>query len=56
MDEYRQGFTDALDLVETAINHARQEAEHDGDDEWLDDHECGWSSVENMIEEIRERE
>lgn len=49
------GFNEALDMVITAINNAYDEADREGDDEYINEHIVGWEFVKNTIEEIREQ-
>lgn len=49
------GFNEALDRVIEAINNAYDEADREGDDEYINEHLAGWDFVKNTIEEIREQ-
>lgn len=49
------GFNEALDRVITAIDNAYDEADREGDDEYINEHIVGWEFVKNAIEEIREQ-
>lgn len=49
------GFNEALDRVITAIDNAYDEADREGDDEYINEHIVGWEFVKNAIKEIREQ-
>lgn len=49
------GFNEALDRVIAAIDNAYDEADREGDDEYINEHIVGWEFVKNTIEEIREQ-
>lgn len=51
---WHDGFVYALDTVLEAINRNHNEADRDGDDEYIEECIAGWSNVENIIEEIKE--
>lgn len=53
-DVEKEAILKGADMVRQVIARNREEAERDGDDEWIEENEAGWSNVLNGIEEIKE--
>lgn len=51
---WQDGFAYALDTVLEAINRNYNEADREGDDEYINERIEGWNNVENTINEIKE--
>lgn len=51
---WQDGFVYALDMVLEAINRDYNEADREGDDEYINERMAGWNNVENTIKEMKE--
>ena len=51
---WQDGFVYALDMVLEAINRNYNEADREGDDEYINERLAGWNNVENTIKEMKE--
>lgn len=51
---WQDGFVYALDTVLEAINRNYNEADREGDDEYINERMAGWNDVENIIKETKE--
>lgn len=51
---WQDGFVYALDTVLEAINRNYNEADREGDDEYINERRAGWNNVENIINEMKE--
>ena len=50
---WQDGFVHALDMVLEAINNDYNEADREGDDEYINERIAGWNNVENTIKEMK---
>ena len=51
---WQDGFGYALDTLLEAINQNYNEADREGDDEYINERMAGWNNVENTIKEMKE--
>lgn len=51
---WQDGFVYALDAVLEAMNRDYNEADREGDDEYINERIAGWNNVENTIKEMKE--
>ena len=51
---WQDGFVYALDMVLEAINRNYNEADREGDDEYINERIAGWENVKNTINEMKE--
>ena len=51
---WQDGFAYALNTILEAIDRNYNEADREGDDEYINERLAGWNNVENIVKEMKE--